>query len=291
MIGPSQRRRWRNSGARLPSRASSAPAPAVARRKWARACARWVNSTAFTPGSSNRIAPSNTSMGGASSLGPRYTNRRPSWPLRSMTAAAVSLVRRAACSWSSSRRMPTAPVHSSAARAVSTGQPSASSNASSLGASPARSTKWDRPSARSVKVRTTRVWGEVMGEIYVSQRAHVYFPHSHPGTPYAGGVDVLQLADRHVDGSGMRGRTPGRRVPPPRHDDQVGGTAQGGGARAAYRPRRLPDHHQVAGRVLHRILPPVSLSRVSQALVRPLPGPGRRLQDPAENSTRRNPLV
>ena len=54
-----------------------------------------------------------------------------------MTAAAVSAVSRAACSRSSSTRIPTAPVHSSAARAVSTGQPRASSNASSRGASPA----------------------------------------------------------------------------------------------------------------------------------------------------------
>src|SRR3954463_3487502 len=60
--------------------------------------------------------------------------------------------------------MPTAPVHSSAARAVSTGQPRASSKASKRGASPARSTKCDSPSARSVKVRTTRVWGVAMRE-------------------------------------------------------------------------------------------------------------------------------
>src|SRR4051812_41118576 len=81
-----------------------------------------------------------------------------------MTAAAVSLVSLAACSRSSSWRIPTAPVHSSAARAVSTGQPRASSKASKRGASPARSTKCDSPSARSVKVRTTRVWGVAMRE-------------------------------------------------------------------------------------------------------------------------------
>src|SRR5690349_3814967 len=66
--------------------------------------------------------------------------------------------------------MPTAPVHSSAASAVSTGQPNASSKASSRGASPARSTKWESPSARSVKVRTTSVWGVDMRGNIASRR-------------------------------------------------------------------------------------------------------------------------
>ena len=51
-----------------------------------------------------------------------------------ITAAAVSLVSRAACSRSSSGRAPTALVHSRAANAVSMGQPSASSNAIKRGA-------------------------------------------------------------------------------------------------------------------------------------------------------------
>ena len=55
MIDPSHRRRCLISGALRPRSARRAPAPVVARRKWASAWARWVNSTALTPGSSNRI--------------------------------------------------------------------------------------------------------------------------------------------------------------------------------------------------------------------------------------------
>src|SRR5687767_267579 len=60
--------------------------------------------------------------------------------------------------------MPTAPVHSSAESALSAGHPVASSKAKSRGASPARSTKWARPSARSANVRTTSVAGVGMAK-------------------------------------------------------------------------------------------------------------------------------
>ena len=57
--------------------------------------------------------------------------------------------------------------------------------------------------------------------------------------------------------------------------------------------RRAPcrDHHGLARRVLRRLRAPLSLSRPPEALVRALPGPGRRLQDPAQDPARRDPLV
>src|SRR5690606_18628130 len=129
--------------------------------------------------------------------------RRPS-TLRSITAAAVSLVSRAAWIMSSSGSTPVAPVHSSAARAISMGQPLVSSNATSRGASPARRMKCAKASARSLKDRMVRVCGVVMeGE----------------STWKYGGYGRDGSAGRAVRKGGPRGRPP-RRPPtaqgPPR---------------------------------------------------------------------------
>ena len=77
-------------------------------------------------------------------------------------AAALSVLIWAAWRRSSAARMPTAAVHSRAARAWSMGQPTASSYARRRGASPARRKKCARASARSSKVRATR---EVAGTV------------------------------------------------------------------------------------------------------------------------------